>query len=495
MRGTTRGVSGLVVSGHSGGANSGGPKKGGKPFKEGDRVRRVQGAFYTPRPIVRAIVARCVESGRVLDPAVGVGYFLLEAGERLSGRQRRSSIVERSLFGIDINPAAVELARCLVWLWAAGEGSTRASAAAIREHIVVGDGLGLDACESPLTGLTFDAVIGNPPFVDSERLTIDRPGLREAARARFRAAVGNWDLSMLFVERAIELCAAGGRVGMVLPWRALASDSVAGLSTVVLEHRLESVHDWSASPEAFQGTAVPVLSMIVHRSIGRGEHNVEVTTPEGVRTVSLKTLRGVHSALFAAALQLGDGPALQHALSVKTLADVAHICDGATTGEAYEIRPLITQSRSTNVGKGLLKVVNTGTIDPGRVLWGERAMSYLGFKGTRPVLRASALRKISKRREAQAMQIKVVVAGLSSRLEAAVVPAGVLCGKSAMQILPHPGIDPQAIARYLNAPETTVLYRAMFGRRGFSAKSMSIGARQLRLLPCPAGLELQRRRP
>jgi type I restriction-modification system DNA methylase subunit len=114
--------------------------------------RKATGSYYTPDYIVKYIVANTVEplieeqkessadpveailSLNVLDPAMGSGHFLVEATdflaralvEALSGeageleeddiRWARREVVERCIYGVDLNPLAVELAKLSLWL-------------------------------------------------------------------------------------------------------------------------------------------------------------------------------------------------------------------------------------------------------------------------------------------------------------------------------------------------------------------------------------------
>jgi len=112
--------------------------------------RKSTGAFYTPRPLteylVRRTLAPLVQNAspdeilglRVLDPAMGSGAFLVAACRYLaaayeaallrnggwsvddiSERERvefRRTIAQRCLYGVDINPMAVQLGRLSLWL-------------------------------------------------------------------------------------------------------------------------------------------------------------------------------------------------------------------------------------------------------------------------------------------------------------------------------------------------------------------------------------------
>ena len=108
--------------------------------------RRETGSYYTPDPIVRFIVSetlgplvegrdeQAILDLRVVDPAMGSGHFLVAAVEFLAlaiathpGRPEpidvdedlaaiKRRVVERCVWGVDINPLAVELAKLSLWL-------------------------------------------------------------------------------------------------------------------------------------------------------------------------------------------------------------------------------------------------------------------------------------------------------------------------------------------------------------------------------------------
>ena len=89
------------------------------------RAKKATGVFYTPSDVADYITREAVgefrekiESARILDPACGSGVFL-KAALDLATVQRpnldRLEFVERSLYGIDIDPLAVEAA-CFVLL-------------------------------------------------------------------------------------------------------------------------------------------------------------------------------------------------------------------------------------------------------------------------------------------------------------------------------------------------------------------------------------------
>ena len=149
--------------------------------------RKATGSFYTPRSITEFVVRRTLHplvdrktadqilSLRVVDPAMGSGAFLVAAchyladqceqaliregewrADEISAADRirlRRDVAERCLYGVDLNPTAVQLARLSLWL------TTLASDRPLTfldHHLAVGDSLiGArlsDLARSPLAG-------------------------------------------------------------------------------------------------------------------------------------------------------------------------------------------------------------------------------------------------------------------------------------------------------------------------------------------------------
>ena len=122
-------------------------------------VRRQQlGAWYTPEPLVAAVVAAVVptdlEPGsvvRVLDPACGDGRFLAETAKQLADRG-----VSVELTGVDIDPQTARATRRRF-----GDAATIVYA---------------DALTRKWGGARFDLVIGNPPFLSQMSAVTSRGG-------------------------------------------------------------------------------------------------------------------------------------------------------------------------------------------------------------------------------------------------------------------------------------------------------------------------------
>jgi hypothetical protein len=119
-------------------------------LQPGSGRRKASGTFYTPRsltgylvrrtlyPLVAHATSEDILRLRVVDPAMGSGAFLVVACQYLAAAYERAllaegrchasdiderdrasfrrTIAQRSLFGVDLNPMAVQLARLSLWL-------------------------------------------------------------------------------------------------------------------------------------------------------------------------------------------------------------------------------------------------------------------------------------------------------------------------------------------------------------------------------------------
>ena len=168
------------------------------------------GAHFTPPALARCVVEQTLlqvkdlttrERLTVLDPACGSGSFLHEA---LRALRRLKFAGEIELIGRDISPSAISMAEFVV-RHAAADWSPESD---IRVDVCVGDSLA-DALPHA------DVVLMNPPF-------ISWPLLNERQRDQMQQVLGSGlqgrvDISMAFVNCAVDVLDVGGALGVLLP--------------------------------------------------------------------------------------------------------------------------------------------------------------------------------------------------------------------------------------------------------------------------------------
>jgi N-6 DNA Methylase len=265
-----------------------------------EHLDRLRVAFREPRP---PDLSDRLFTFRVLDPAMGSGQFLIEAvdfltarlvaflasvpdgfaraGLRLAGVAAvspaphpspssdqddpteiallRHHVLARCIYGIDVDPLAVEIAKAGLWLHCAIPGLPLAG---LPSHLIRGDFL-VDA--PPLR--TFDCIVGNPPWISysgRQAAYLPEPTARFYA-AHYRSARGWRATQSLFLERAASLLRPGGRLGLVVPAQLSDLDGFQALRRCLAEHgEVEEPCPYHGEA-AFAGVVQPAITVIFTR--------------------------------------------------------------------------------------------------------------------------------------------------------------------------------------------------------------------------------------
>jgi type I restriction enzyme M protein len=191
--------------------------------KNAGEVKSGAGQYFTPRPLINAIVDVMDPSigETVHDPACGTGGFLLAAYDHMKGqsrdRARQRMLREQSLSGVDIVDEVVRLCGMNLYLHGIGNGESPIRSA---------DALATDP------GERFDVILTNPPFgrkssykvigddgvVDTER--------EDYERGDFKFTTSNKQLN--FLQHIMTIMESSGRAAVVLPDNVLFEAGSAG---------------------------------------------------------------------------------------------------------------------------------------------------------------------------------------------------------------------------------------------------------------------------
>ena len=261
--------------------------------------RKRDGVYYTPERVVQAIVAETVaprlaemkaRAGwadalppnlaalesyeaalwrlRLVDPACGSGAFLVTALRYFADEHARVETLRRSfgaplgpdaaqnimdrllaecIYGVDINPSSVEIAKLALWLHSARKGQPLSSLdttlydgnSLISSRFYDVDHLGVYAEEERervnafdwearfpdiFKAGGFDFVVGNPPYVKLQNFRQVHADMAEFLRhgrggqSDYRSTQsGNFDLYLPFIEKGIAILNGAGRMGYIAP--------------------------------------------------------------------------------------------------------------------------------------------------------------------------------------------------------------------------------------------------------------------------------------
>ncbi|MDM8566502.1 N-6 DNA methylase [Candidatus Halobeggiatoa sp. HSG11] len=186
----------------------------------------------------------------ICDPACGSGAFLNQALEflisehayvdELQANLLESSIVfqdvsnhvlEKNIFGVDINEESVDIAKLSLWLRTAQRGRKLTS---LNNNIKCGNSLIDDPKVAGEKAFNweeefpqvfekggFDVVIGNPPYVRNTEL--DKITKKEL-EIKYFSAYKQYDLYILFNELSLQIVKKNGLIGFIQPNKFLSSD-------------------------------------------------------------------------------------------------------------------------------------------------------------------------------------------------------------------------------------------------------------------------------
>ena len=278
-------------------------------------------------PLCKGKTPKQLKSLRVLDPACGSGSFLLQAYQLLldehltwyethdpashkkavylgRGKKWRLTTAEKhaillsSIYGVDIDTQAVEVSK-LSLLLKVLEGETEQTIRqfglfgeralpSLERNIRCGNSLiepahmrGLFTDEEERKRINafdwkkefpkvfaeggFDAVIGNPPYIRIQSMQEWAPREVELYKDLYRSASsGNYDIYVVFVERALKLLKGEGRLGFIIPQKFWQVQFGEPLRALLAEGRhvahVTNLRNNQAFASAFVNTAIHVFT-------------------------------------------------------------------------------------------------------------------------------------------------------------------------------------------------------------------------------------------
>ncbi len=303
-------------------------------------VRKTSGSYYTPDSLIDCLLDSALEPVlaqaristdpqqailhlTVCDPACGSGLFLIAAAYRIAKhltiarvgseeseayRAALRDVVSHCIYGVDINPMAVELCKVNLWLEAVEPGKPLC---AFDLHIQCGNSLlgatpallaqGLPGSflqhqffhwhvafptvfhlpadgeqpDNEQTGWSggFDVVLGNPPYIFGENLQQE---VKQLFSTVFSLARRQYDTYWLFIEESLKLVNSKGRCALVVPDTLLARDETRYVRELLLREGLERL--------TYCGTAFKANVSTIIFAVAKGSTAREVLCEEIVGT-------------------------------------------------------------------------------------------------------------------------------------------------------------------------------------------------------------------
>lgn len=402
--------------------------------------RRVLGAWYTPENLVRFVCDLVIDPLpthrpiRVLDPACGDGRFLVEVLRRRP---------DADVLGLELDPGAAERAR--------------AHGIPVR----TGDALTVTDLDN-----SFDAVVGNPPYLNQLAAVTSRKGQSPLGGGPYA------DTAAVFLAKALDWAAPrGGRVGLVLPQSVLATrDAKPIRDKVVANATIEAV--WLATERVFDA-AVYTCVLALERSPDRDQPPIRRYVGTRFEERSKAPAPGPGAATW--------GPLMADLLGIPAIAapDASCTLGAIATASAdfrtqfYELAPHVVED-----GDGPA-VVTCAHIEPNECQWGRVPTRIARRTLLRPTVRLETAPAWVRQR----LTPKIVVATQTKIIEAAVDETGTWI--PSVPVISVRADDLWAVAAVLLSPTASAWAAAHCLGAGLSMNAIKLRAQQVLAIPVP----------
>lgn len=315
--------------------------------EEKPEVRKAGGVYYTPDYVVQYIVKETIgkliegktptdiSEMRFADIACGSGSFLLgiydlllryhrdwfnnrparaksagcilrdDGAWHLSFKQRREILIN-NIFGVDIDPQAVEVAQLSLYLKLLEEETTatarqhqlefhEALLPSLRSNITCGNSLvgteqqfdrDLECNINPMDFTQrfpavmkshgFHAIVGNPPY--SYRNSTEEL-LKPYFLDHYESAEGNFDIYKFFLERSSKLLRPGGKLGLIVSATFLVQPTFKKLRHFLL-NTLRLEHLCPLGPNVFQAATVDTAIFTAAKEVAPADNRIQIVAPK-----------------------------------------------------------------------------------------------------------------------------------------------------------------------------------------------------------------------
>ena len=331
----------------------------------------------------------------------------------------------------------------------------------------------------------FDIVIGNPPYVDSETMVISNLEKRKIYSTLYKSTVGNWDLFVPFVESGINLCAQCGAVSFIVPNKIISQDYAKNIRDIIANNQLLEIRDYSRQNVFPIADVYPVTILVrknnVEDSCVTMRTMQSVTQIERTNTVSNRIMKSYHWDIFFCTPAL-TAVLVKIASNNGKFSDIVDFSSPCTVGEAYKIKEFLQDSNSASECK---KLINSGTIDRYVSKWGSKRTTYIKGRYLHPVIANKSLASINNNRYEQSSMRKIIVANMTTVLEAFLdTDAEYLAGKSTV-IGTGNYQNLQFLTGLLNSNLISIWYRSVHHSTKMSGEALSVTADRLNAIPIP----------
>jgi hypothetical protein len=313
----------------------------------------------------------------------------------------------------------------------------------------------------------FDAIIANPPYIDSEKMVKNgHAKIRKYLAETYSCAKGNWDLYIVFMELGLNLLKKTGIMTYITPDKWISKpfgnefrmqhfgsiETIAVLGRGVFESALVDsiVTQISKLP-------VPLISTATFKEGKLAQLN-RIEKSEIEPPYFLDPLLSSH---YDFVLKLDQ----KHG----RIRDIIQCESACATSDAYKLKPFVIDSSTDFNSKKQYLVVNTGTLGKYVSRWGIKPMTYLKGKYLRPIVdRREFALNFANTYKMKSDAKKIIVKGLTL-LDATLDLRGeMIPGKTTLVLTSEDDDILKYVSAILNSPIAIFYIKAKYGSASYN---------------------------
>ncbi|TFG30720.1 MAG: hypothetical protein EU532_00065 [Promethearchaeota archaeon] len=275
--------------------------------------------FLENYPDIKSPLKKKIDNLKILDPACGSGRFLLSAGILIlkiykilqpssQDFELKRDIIQNVLYGVDLDKSAqiISKLRLMAWLFKGHDKVSSKMKFNIKdvglkkleeianEFNIHFNLFNLDFLLELDSNQKFDFIIGNPPYIENKKI-LDISYKRKLG-ATFKSAYRLFDLSILFLEKSLELLKDEcGFLSFIMTNKFLAADYGIKIRNILLHNtELKQIINISALPVFIKAASYPII-ISLKKQIPNKENTINIQSYKDLNDfVTSKYLNSMH---------------------------------------------------------------------------------------------------------------------------------------------------------------------------------------------------------
>ncbi len=423
-------------------------------------------------------IDRLLKEIKIVDPAVGSGAFpvgmlneIVKARNILTvffpenereGRNTyalKRETIENSLYGVDIDSSAVEIAKLRFWLSLIVDEEAMRKLEQYRrakaKPFFIWKLYFFEVFQRENPG--FDVVIGNPPYISAVEHSKNSKHEREIYRRVYRQLKGAFDLYVVFLLKTLEIINEYGSYAWIIPNKFLVSEYSEDILEKMKKNGLYATIDVSKYNVFHNVGIYPIL--ILGNKTKFDYMNYTLDKMQDLKNNNLKIRRTT--------------------FKFKSFKDFGIKIGSGTTGfQAQQIKMLVHDG--SNKTENSIPFAVSGSIDP--YVLDRRTVRYMKEKFHYPHIKYDP-NVIAKSKWKFWSEPKIIIAGMTKRLESTYIEKPLAIGVGCYAIYDFAGFNPKFLLALLNSSFLTYYLYAKFEDKHLAGGYLAINKSTIEKLP------------